>query len=59
MAASIGFQVPWSGTFISDIALTFGSRGTQTDGLIREYFGKLSVDVSIGETWFKPFKRDY
>lgn len=59
IAASAGFQVPWSGTFISDVAVTIGSRGTQTDGLIREYFGKLSVDISIGETWFKPFKRDY
>lgn len=59
MAASLGFQVPWAGTFISDIALTIGSRGTQSDGLIREYFGKISVDISIGETWFKPFKRDY
>lgn len=59
MAASLGFQVPWAGTFISDIALTIGSRGTHSDGLIREYFGKISVDISIGETWFKPFKRDY
>ncbi len=56
---ALGFQIPWSGTFISDIAILGGYRGTQNDGLIREYFGRLSVDISIGETWFKPFRRDY
>lgn len=59
LAFSLGFQVPWSGTFISDIAILGGYRGTQNDGLIREYFGRFSVDISIGETWFKPFRRDY
>ncbi|MBM2816121.1 MAG: hypothetical protein HW421_2883 [Ignavibacteria bacterium] len=54
---AIGFSAPIPGTMIIDAAITFGQRGNNTNGNIKEYFGRLSVDVSIGETWFKPFRR--
>lgn len=56
---SVGGRVPWQNSMYSDIALTFGTRGGTNDGLIREYFGRLVVDISIGETWFRPFRREF
>jgi len=56
---SMGASVPWSESFNSDISLNFGSRGSSGIGLIREYFAKLTIDLSIGEVWFIPFKREY
>jgi len=56
---STGALIPWSDTFNTDISLTFGTRGINTNGLIREYFGRLNIDLSIGEVWFIPFKREY
>ncbi|MFC2130790.1 hypothetical protein ACFLSQ_05100 [Bacteroidota bacterium] len=57
--ASFGMNIPVVGTSIIDASFTFGSRGTTSNSLVREYYGRLSVDISIGETWFKPFKREY
>lgn len=56
---STGALIPWSDTFNTDISLTFGTKGINTNGLIREYFGRLNIDLSIGEVWFIPFKREY
>lgn len=56
---STGALIPWSDTFNTDISLTFGTRGINTNGMIREYFGRFNIDLSIGEVWFIPFKREY
>lgn len=56
---SAGMNFPIVGTSMIDASFTFGSKGIKTDKLIHEYFGRFSLDISIGETWFKPFKREY
>ncbi|MGA2298263.1 MAG: hypothetical protein ABSG15_12015 [FCB group bacterium] len=58
--ASFGMNIPLVtlGTSYLDAAITIGSRGTQNNGLIKEMFGRLTIDMSIGEVWFKPYKRD-
>lgn len=56
---SLGMEIPWSTSFNSDVSTTFGFRGTNNNGLVQEYFGRLGIDISIGETWFSPFKREY
>ena len=58
-AVHTGMQIPWTQSLITDISLTIGTRGTLNNGLVREYFGRLGIDVSLGESWFIPFKRDY
>jgi hypothetical protein len=58
-SGSFGFTIPIRGTAELDMALTFGQRGTTDSGLIKESFGKLSVNISIGDTWFQPFNRSY
>jgi hypothetical protein len=44
------------GNFI-DIGLTYGSRGTTDNGLIKENFFNLSVGISMGELWFLKTER--
>jgi hypothetical protein len=56
---SFGVQVPLIGTAMLDAAIQIGTRGTKDNGLLQEYFGRLVIDVSIGETWFKPFHREF
>jgi hypothetical protein len=56
---SLGMEVPVIGTTIIDVALVGGQRGSLNNGLIKEAFFTFMVDVSIGETWFVPFKRDF
>lgn len=50
---------PLKNTAFIDASLTFGARGKADGILVKEYFGKLNIDISIGETWFKPYKREY
>ncbi|MGE5480186.1 MAG: hypothetical protein ACM3U1_07125 [Chloroflexota bacterium] len=58
-SASLGLEMPLPGAWIIDAAFTFGARGSTDAGLVREYFGRFTIDMSLGETWFKPFKRQY
>ncbi len=58
-AVSVGALIPFSDTFNSDIGLSLGTRATSNNNLIKEYFARLSIDLSIGEVWFIPFKREY
>ena len=58
-SASVGMQMPFSGTMIMDLSFVFGQRTSGDPRLVSEYFGRLGVDISIGETWFEPFKREY
>jgi hypothetical protein len=55
---SFGFEIPIVGTAILNTAITLGSRGTNDNGLLKEMFGRLNIDISIGEIWFKPYRRD-
>ncbi len=59
MYASYGMQLPLPGTAVIDAAVNAGLRGTTNNDLVNEYFVRLSFSFSIGETWFKPFKREY
>lgn len=58
-SGSFGFTIPIRGTAELDATLTFGQRGTTDSGLIKESFGRLSMNISIGDTWFQPFNRSY
>ncbi|TAL70760.1 MAG: hypothetical protein EPN82_01310 [Bacteroidetes bacterium] len=55
---SFGMDMPVIGSAMVNFALTFGSRGTTNAGLVRELFGRLTVDLSIGEIWFVPYRRN-
>jgi hypothetical protein len=54
-----GFQFPISRTAQIDFSLVFGQRGNLDNGLIKEYFGRMMIDISIGDKWFTPIKREY
>jgi hypothetical protein len=55
---SFGVQLPVARSTYFDAAVTGGMRGTTSQGLIQEVFARLSFSISIGENWFRPFKRD-
>lgn len=57
ISGSLGFNIPIPGTGMIDMAIIMGQRGTIENGLINEYFGRLIVNMSIGDTWFKPIRR--
>ncbi|MBR3091370.1 MAG: hypothetical protein IKH10_05210, partial [Bacteroidetes bacterium] len=54
---SAGLQWPLSRTANIDIALVFGQHGTTDFDLLKENFGRLIVDISLGDTWFKKRRR--
>lgn len=56
---SVGFDVPVSYYFWLNTGFTFGVRGVNTNGAIKETFGRLNVNISLGETWFRPYKEEY
>jgi hypothetical protein len=56
---SIGMTFPLPGTGLIESALTLGKRSDSGNLMINESFARLSIDISIGDTWFKPFKREY
>lgn len=58
MYGSFGIQIPIARSTYLDAAITGGTRGTTDNGLIREMFAHLSFSISIGENWFRPFRRD-
>ena len=53
-----GLSLPLGGNAIVDGALQLGWRGPFDGQSLTEFVGRLTVTVSIGETWFKPFARD-
>ncbi|MBX3042888.1 MAG: hypothetical protein KIT33_12200 [Candidatus Kapabacteria bacterium] len=57
--ASIGMQFPFQGTLLLDFSFTLGYRTANDTRLVNEYFGRFGFDLSIGETWFVPFRREY
>lgn len=52
---SVGIDIPVSNYFWINSAFTFGVRGVTANNAIKETFGRLNINVSIGETWFRPF----
>jgi hypothetical protein len=56
--ASGGLSMPLGGNAIIDAGLQLGWRGPFDGKSLQEFVGRLTVSVSIGETWFKPFARD-
>ena len=55
---SLGFEFPIVGSAVIDAAMSIGTRGTTSAGLVQEYFGRLMIDINLGETWFVPFRRE-
>lgn len=56
--ASGGISFPLGGNAMVDAGLQLGYRAPQNNDVLSELFGRLTVSISIGETWFKPFARD-
>ena len=54
-----GIQFPISRTAQIDFSVILGRRGTLDNGLLQETFGKIIIDVSIGDNWFKPIKKEF
>lgn len=54
-----GMQFPLPGTGLVDAAIAGGQRGSIGNGLIREIFFRMNFSLSIGESWFHPFRREY
>jgi hypothetical protein len=56
---TIGGAFPISNTGLLDATLVFGLRGTNSNGLVQDKFIRMIIDISVGEIWFNPFKREY
>ncbi len=56
MYASIGLQLPVTDRAMLDASLTVGTRGSTDNGLIQESFFRAAFALSMGDTWFKPFR---
>lgn len=59
MSFSLGLRFPSTQYMYYDAGFIFGQRGTTNNSLVKETFGKMYINVTIGEVWFKPFIRDY
>ncbi len=55
---SFGVQLPVARRVIFDLAVTGGTRGTNTRGLSQELFARFSFSVNVGEIWFQPLFRE-
>ncbi len=53
-----GISTPLGGHAMVDFGLQLGARQPAANKSINELVGRLTVTVSIGETWFQPFSRD-
>ncbi len=57
MAVTCGLQYPLSRFSQIDFSIAMGKRSTAAQGFISEWFGRMVIDISIGDTWFKPVRR--
>lgn len=57
-AGTFGFEVPIVGSTFFNAGFVFGARLSSADYLPKEYFGRMMLEISIGETWFVPFRRE-
>jgi len=58
VSGSVGLDFPVGGNAAIDVGLNAGWRGPSASNSLTEFIGRLTVTVSIGETWFKPFARE-
>lgn len=56
--ASLGVDLPVGGSAILDAALQGGRRARSDGEGLSEFYGRLTLTLSIGEIWFKPFARE-
>ncbi len=54
----LGMALPLPNSGILDLSAQIGNRGTTANNNINELFMRFNFSLSIGETWFVPFKRD-
>jgi len=54
-----GLSLPLPGRAIIDIGMLIGQRGTLDAELVQESFLRLNFAISIGDSWFIPFEREY
>ena len=58
MGLSLGFGIPMAkDAGIINVAFEYGTSGTNKNSLVREDFSRITIDISLFETWF--FKRKY
>lgn len=55
---SVGVQLPVARRVFFDFAFTGGVRGTTSNALSQELFGRLTFTVNVGEIWFQPLFRE-
>lgn len=58
IAINAGFTLPLSRFNNADFLISYATRGTTTDGLVKDKILKLGVSVNIGELWFLKHKGD-
>ena len=56
LGSQIPFFSPRSGEFLLGVALDFGVRGTEKNGLIQEKYAKLRINITFKEFWFMKQK---
>ncbi len=63
MGVTLGFGVPLTSfnrlnaNTAIDVAFQLGTRGTTENGLTKEMFGKLSLEIAISELWFSKLRK--
>lgn len=57
-AGTFGFEIPIVGSTFFNAGFVLGARVPSADYLPKEYFGRMILEISLGETWFVPFRRE-
>ncbi|MGB9852714.1 MAG: hypothetical protein ACPLPX_07620 [Candidatus Kapaibacteriota bacterium] len=57
-ALSFGFEFPIVGSSMFNAGFVFGARISDSLQLPKEYFGRMILEITLGETWFVPFRRE-
>lgn len=57
-AGTFGFEIPVVGSTFMSAGFVLGTRLPSRDNLPKEYFGRMILEISLGETWFVPFRRE-
>lgn len=57
-AFSFGFEFPIVGSAMFNAGFVFGARVPKINTLPTEYFGRMILEITLGETWFVPFRRE-
>lgn len=57
-ALTFGFEFPIVGSAMFNAGFVLGGRIPETSSLPKEYFGRMILEITLGETWFVPFRRE-